>query len=130
MTDEGRLRVGEGERPRAVVVAVQLHGIDDAEQEASIVELERLAKTLGLEPVGRVVQRRASLAPGVVLGEGKLKELAAWTGGTGVVPAYEKPGKKRAPSPDEAVAEGEPAAPKATLVLVDHDLTPTQHSNL
>jgi GTP-binding protein HflX len=126
MPDDGQLRV-EGERPRAIVVAVQLPDVDNAEHEASIVELERLAKTLGLEPVGRIVQRRSSLAPGVVLGDGKLKELAEWTGGTGVVPAYQKPGRKRlepAPAPEPVPDR------KATLVLVDHDLTPTQHSNL
>ncbi len=136
MPDDGQLRV-QGGRPRAVVVAVQLPDVDDAEHEASIVELERLAKTLGLEPVGRVVQRRASLAPGVVLGEGKLKELAEWTGGTGVVPAYQKPGsKKRTSDLGPRASEVSPGArgPKpeaqAKLVLVDHDLTPTQHANL
>src|SRR5258706_13292073 len=73
----------------AVVVAVQLPGVTDAEHASSIAELERLAKTLGFDPIGRVAQRRARLAPGVVLGEGKLKELASWTGGTGEVTAFE-----------------------------------------
>jgi GTP-binding protein HflX len=141
MSDDGRFRVAEGERPRAVVVAVQLPDVTDVEQEASIVELERLAKTLGLDPVGRVVQRRGSLAPGVVLGEGKLKELASWTGGTGVVPAYEKPGRKKATDyglqttgrdeeDDDSGPEARSPEPVARYVLVDHDLTPTQHSNL
>ncbi|HEU4732246.1 MAG TPA: GTPase HflX [Kofleriaceae bacterium] len=89
-------------RPTAVVVAVQLPDVSDAELASSIAELERLAKTLGLEPVGRLTQRRARLASGLVLGEGKLKELAAWTGGSGVVPAYSKPGRRK---PDD---RGEP----------------------
>jgi GTP-binding protein HflX len=159
-------------RPSAVVVAVQLPGIDDGELASSIEELERLARTLGLAPVGRVTQRRGNLAAGSVLGEGKLKELAAWTGGTGVVPVYRKPGKARRDKADDTDdsdddddadaatdgasdghdrAEGddaaarddgagaEPADPdapaatpaaRATVVLVDHDLTPTQQRNL
>src|ERR1041384_3263498 len=84
------------ERPTAVVVAVQFPDVSDAELASSIAELERLAKTLGLDPVGRVTQRRGSLATGSVLGEGKLKELAGWTGGTGVVPVYQKPGRRKA----------------------------------
>ena len=79
---------------RAVVVAVQLPGVTDDEQRSSVAELVRLAKTLGLDPIGQILQKRAKLAPGVVLGDGKLKELAAWTGGTGVVPAYSRPGSR------------------------------------
>jgi GTP-binding protein HflX len=89
-----------GQRPTAVVVAVQFPDVTDAELASSIAELERLAKTLGLDPVGRLTQRRSSLATGLVLGEGKLLELAGWTGGTGVVPAYAKPGRRKA-SDDE-----------------------------
>jgi GTP-binding protein HflX len=133
------------ERPTAVVVAVQLPGVTDGELASSIAELERLAKTLGLDPVARITQRRGRLAPGVVLGDGKLKELAEWTGGTGVVPTYEKPGTRKSegtpaasdddddedeeePYDDEAPKE-KPTA-KAKVVLVDHDLAPTQQRNL
>ena len=159
------------QRPTAVVVAVQFPDVTDAELASSIAELERLARTLGLDPVGRLTQRRGSLATGIVLGEGKLLELAEWTGGTGVVPAYAKPGRRKASDgddtddtdDDEAVSEGEadagdesgaggrdkPSAanamakttpsgepdaakppPRANVVLVDHDLTPTQQRNL
>jgi GTP-binding protein HflX len=139
-----------GERPRAVVVAVQLPHVSDDEQASSLAELERLATTLGLDLVARITQRRAKLAPGVVLGEGKLRELARWTGGTGVVPAYQRPGTRprdeegegdetaesddtdatdadRAAASDPAAIE--PAA-RASVVVVDHELTPTQHANL
>jgi GTP-binding protein HflX len=136
--------IKEGERPTAVVVAVQLPGVTDDDLASSIAELERLAKTLGLDPLGRVVQRRAKLAPGVVLGEGKLMELAGWTGGTGEVLAYVKPGSRAAreaadeeldeiedsPDPDDAPASGEAPKARAKVVLVDHDLTPTQQRNL
>ncbi len=151
-------------RPTAVVVAVQLPDVSDAELTSSITELERLARTLGLVLVGRVTQRRARLATGIVVGEGKLKELAGWTGGTGIVPTYEKPGRRKAQSDDDdddadaddaggeapdgessdgdaadspdasdASDAGAPApggAPRAQVVLVDHDLTPTQQRNL
>jgi GTPase len=160
-----------GTRPTAVVVAVQLPGVSDGELASSIAELERLARTLGLDPVGRFTQRRGHLASGVVVGEGKLKELAAWTGGTGVVPVYEKPGRTardaadddgdadEADAPEADADDGEvgrhtagdagdedpgedahrdaaivatdaDAAPRAHVVLVDHDLTPTQQRNL
>jgi len=157
--EQFRFQVG-GERPSAVVVGVQLQGVDDEVFASSLAELERLAKTLGLDPIGRVTQRRAQLAAGKVLGDGKLVELAGWTGGTGVVPTYEKPGKRGRrrdgedeadDAPAEADVEVEPdgadaadaeagavgaagAAPsggaKAKVVLVDHDLTPTQQRNL
>ncbi len=127
----------EGPRPRAVMVAVQLPGVDDAELDSSLAELGRLASTLGLDVVGRVTQRRAGLATGKVLGDGKLKELAGWTGGTGVVPKFEKPGgkKKKDEADDEPEEEGVvpqevEAEQRATVVLVDHDLSPTQQRNL
>jgi GTP-binding protein HflX len=147
-----RLPITDGERPTAVVVAVQLPDVTDGELASSIAELERLASTLGLVPIARITQRRSKLASGVVLGEGKLAELATWTGGAGVVEAYVKPGsRKRAEGDDdddeeeegdedeagegrEDAAEGVHARgkdqPKATVVLVDHDLTPTQQRNL
>jgi GTP-binding protein HflX len=139
--------IPEGERPPSVVVAVQLPGVTDEDLASSIAELERLAKTLGLDPLGRVIQRRGKLASGVVLGEGKLKELAEWTGGTGEVAAYVKPGSRAArdradqeldeiaDEPDEPDAHDTEASAvkppaRAKVVLVDHDLTPTQQRNL
>jgi GTPase len=135
------------ERPPAVVVAVQLPGVTDGELESSITELERLAKTLGLDPIARIIQRRAKLASGVVLGEGKLIELAGWTGGSGEIPKYVRPGSKQADAAaaedddatdeddsevEEAYADQPAAKPsqRAKVVLVDHDLTPTQQHNL
>jgi GTP-binding protein HflX len=129
------------ERPPTGVVAVQLPGVDDGELASSIAELERLAQTLGLDPIARVTQRRAKLAPGVVLGEGKLKELAEWTGGTGEVPMFESSQVRRKrldaealeaddDEEEEEATPGEKPTAKAKVVLVDHDLTPTQHSNL
>ncbi|MEO6771793.1 MAG: GTPase HflX, partial [Kofleriaceae bacterium] len=139
-----KLTAGD-ERPPAVVVAVQLPGVTDGELESSITELERLAKTLGLQPVARIVQRRAKLASGVVLGEGKLVELASLTGGSGEIPKYVRPGSRQADAAaaqdddeheDDGEASDAPAfetakpAQRAKVVLVDHDLTPTQQHNL
>jgi GTP-binding protein HflX len=117
--------------------------VTEGEMSSSLAELERLAKTLGLDPIARVIQRRTKLASGVVLGEGKLKELATWTGGTGEVPAYQKPGARKKDEDgadaddDEDDDEGadttwptEAPAQKAKVVLVDHDLSPTQQHNL
>jgi GTP-binding protein HflX len=131
-------------------VGVRLPGVEEAEFDASLDELERLVKTLGYRVVGRMTQMRATLAPAAVLGEGKLAELAALTGGSGdsgvVVPR--KADKARARR--EAIAEGktisasdeageederegeEPqleAAPPA-LLAVDHEISPSQLRNL
>jgi GTP-binding protein HflX len=125
-----------------VVAAVQLPGVDDADHRASIGELGRLLETLGYEVVGHVSQRRQTIATGTVLGEGKLVELAAFTGGKGEVPdaasLAAKPRDKarqrrEALERDEddrpAVAE-DGAVPRAQLVAVDHDISPSQARNL
>jgi GTPase len=123
-------------RPRAVLLGVALPGVDDAELASSLDELARLAKTLGFTVVARVTQRRAKLDPGAVVGAGKLKELADWTGGTGVVPVG-PPRTKSADAEAEDETEEEVAedsarseADRAGLVLVDHELSPSQARNL
>jgi GTPase len=125
-------------RPRAIMVAVQPPDVDDAELDASLRELAQLAKTLGLDVIGRVTQRRNGLDPAIVLGAGKLKELAEHTGGTGVVPTGAKRKKRKIDAPEETEEEKneedeeteEAGEPKATIVLVDHDLSPSQARNL
>ena len=123
----------EAPRPRAVLVSVQLQGVTDAEQQSSLKELTRLCETLGFEVVGEVTQKRKGLGAATLLGEGKLVELAAWTGGTGVVPKG-PPGKKKAAEDDENETERPrldmppaPAGdPRATVVVIDHELSPRQ----
>ena len=68
MTTDGNLfeRLKADERPPAVVAAVQLPGVTDEELASSLEELERLARTLGLEPVGRVIQQQHRPDPGPV----------------------------------------------------------------
>ncbi len=125
---------------KAVLVAVQLPTVDDAEFAASLQELERLVTTLGYEVVGRVTQSRDHFSPASVLGEGKLQELAELTGGTGQVPsaAPKKKDKARLKRAKEAAQDGEEddeeedddAPKKAALVAIDHDVSPSQARNL
>src|SRR5260221_6044351 len=71
--------------PRAILVGIQVPSVDDFAHAASIEELGRLVKTLGYEVVGTISQKRDGIGGGTVLGKGKLGELAAITGGTGVL---------------------------------------------
>jgi GTP-binding protein HflX len=129
----------EAPRPKAVLVGVQLSGVTDAEQRSSLKELKRLCETLGFEVVGEVTQKRKGLGAATLLGEGKLVELAAWTGGTGVVPKG-PPGKKKVTEEDEEEDETEPlhldappaptGEPRATVVVIDHELSPRQLRNI
>jgi GTP-binding protein HflX len=134
------------ERPLAVLVGVQLPGVSDTEHAADVAELGRLVQTLGFDVAATVTQRRDALAAAAVLGEGKLKELAELTGGKGVVPsgAPERKSKARArwaaekkgsgeaegPAEDGDAAEDGAGPTKATVVVVDHEITPSQARNL
>jgi GTP-binding protein HflX len=124
----------EAPRPKAVLVGVQLSGVTDAEQGSSLKELKRLCETLGFEVVGEVTQKRQGLGAATLLGQGKLVELAAWTGGTGVVPKG-PPAKKKATDEKEEEDETEPppaptGEPRATVVVIDHELSPRQLRNI
>jgi GTP-binding protein HflX len=64
------------EKPsRAIVAAVQLSSVSDAEFEASLTELRQLAKTLGFEVVSTFTQKRARLDSAAYFGLGKREEL-------------------------------------------------------
>ncbi len=62
----------EAESQRAVLAAVDLNEYD---MEASLDELEELAKTAGAVVVGRVTQKRDTADVATCMGEGKLEEL-------------------------------------------------------
>jgi GTPase len=119
----------EAPRSRAVLVGVQLAGVTDAEQRSSLTELKRLCETLGFEVVGEVTQKRQGLGAATLLGEGKLAELAGWTGGTGVV-RKGPPGKRKATEETDSSGREKPplaaGEPRATVVVIDHDLSPRQ----
>src|ERR1700710_2067518 len=82
--------------PLAVLVGIQTPDIEDIAHEASLEELGRLVKTLGYEVVGAVSQKREGTGAASLLGSGKLAELAALTGGTGVVGSMAPPPKSKA----------------------------------
>jgi GTP-binding protein HflX len=145
---------GAGDAPSAVLVAVQLPDVSDADHAADLAELARLVHTLGYSIVGTVTQKRDALAAAAVLGEGKLRELAALTGGKGIVPSRATAVKTKArrnvkwagasgrPADGEDtlgvvnaderdVVEQDDVPPStATTVIVDHEITPSQARNL
>ena len=74
----------------AVLFSVQTHGVSNEENHSSLLELRRLVKTMGLEVVATLTQRRSKPEAGTLLGAGKLKELAGYTGGTGIVEGFSR----------------------------------------
>lgn len=108
-----RLRGSDQRGSAAVLVAIQLPHHTDAEVETSRSELERLVSSLGLRVLRTTLQKRASASSPTLLGEGKLRELAALTGGPGSTP------------PSGAAPQG-----SADLVVVDTELSPGQLRNL
>lgn len=134
-------------RPKAVLVGIQLPRVDDDELQGSVAELRRLVDTLGYDVIGSLSQKRTGLSGATVVGEGKLGEIAKWTGGTGVVAsavqvkkhkAAERFGKEDADESEdedeteieETTAEIAPAGEKAEVVIFDCELTPSQLRNL
>src|SRR5436190_14537899 len=93
--------IQERKHPRAIVAAVQLSSVSDAEFEASLTELRQLAKTLGFEVVGKFTQKRAGFDKAAYFGTGKREELALMR--------------------EEESAE---------LILIDHEISPSQAFNL
>jgi GTP-binding protein HflX len=135
--------------PKALLVGVRLPGVSEQDFEASLDELERLVKTLGYRVVSRITQTRATLAPAAVLGEGKLAELAAITGGSGDAGVQVERVKDKARIRREAVEAGktvsnedededeDEAGPAIAgdlddlaLIAVDHEISPSQLRNL
>ncbi|MGB4066855.1 MAG: GTPase HflX [Nitrospira sp.] len=132
---------------RAVLVAIQTPRVTREELESSLHELTRLVKTLGYQVVGQLTQKRSSDTFATVLGQGKLTELARWTGGPGTIAAsFGKPMHKAALKHEAAVSdqaeeseESESDEPSETvpipreqaqMVIVDCDLSPSQLKNL
>lgn len=132
----------------AVLVGIKLPHITIQELESSLQELERLVTTLGYDVVGRVTQKRSTDRSLAVLGDGKLAELAAWTGGTGKIAKLVERKKSKAALRweeeklqnkilnEEIEEEGatEIVASEniksADVVIVDTELSPSQLRNL
>jgi len=120
------------------------------EFQGSLQELSRLVTTLGYNIVGTVTQKRSSNRSGSLLGEGKLRELAEWTGGNGFVSsgpeiklsraaqkrAYENPDLEEAIEDEPKTLGGytspltEDQRESAQIVIVDSELSPSQIRNL
>jgi GTP-binding protein HflX len=111
---------------RAALVAVQLPDVDDAAFAASVAELHRLGRTLGVTVVENIIQKRPSLAAGTVIGSGKLDELRALAGRG---PARGGEDEDEDGYEDED-GDGDGGARQIDAVLVDHDITPSQARNL
>ncbi len=86
------------EAERGFLLSVRAREID---QQAALDEFSALARTAGVEPVARLVQRRARPDPRTLVGKGKLEELKRAYGESG-----------------------------AESLLVDDELTPPQQRNL
>lgn len=75
----------ETHKKKALLVGLELPGLTENEVHQSLDELSRLVTTLGYLPIHRFTQKRNSEKNATVLGDGKLKEISRWTGGSGVV---------------------------------------------
>lgn len=62
---------------KAILVALELPGLDREQVEESLGELARLAETAGVEVLDMHVQRRQRPHPATFVGSGKVEELAA-----------------------------------------------------
>lgn len=127
---------------RAVVVAVQLPSVNDVEFDASVTELRQLAKTLGFEVAGTLTQKRGNFDQVAYLGAGKRQELRRFVrnlpepaDGDGDAdadvdadPAAHAPADADADADAEAAAD--PSTWRADLILVDHEISPSQARNL
>lgn len=137
----------------AVLVGIQLPQTSILDLESSLQELTRLVTTLGYKVVGRVTQKRSTDRSLTVLGDGKLVELAEWTGGTGKIgklvdrkrskAALKWDEEKSKTSEDSEAADIGPASEdeeashvesknkkSAQIVIVDTELSPSQLRNL
>jgi GTP-binding protein HflX len=148
----------KSDQKNAVLVGIQLPGVSESEMQSSLQELTRLVTTLGYQVVGKVTQKRTTDKGLSVLGDGKLAELATWTGGTGkIANSFVKKKHKAAlkfvddedgdegsiqnashddlgfeilSEDDEGSAAADSTEQKAQIIIVDTELSPSQLRNL
>jgi GTPase len=122
---------------RAVVAAVQLPNVGDIEFELSLNELRGLGKTLGFEIVATFTQKRVAFDRTGYLGVGKRQELRHFVEGelgpdspaeAGSVKKATKSGAVRAKEAAQSAAD--PETRRADVIIVDHDISPSQARNL
>ena len=142
---------------RAIVAAVHLQGVSDTEFQASLTELRELAKTLGYEVVHTFIQKRARFDSAAYLGIGKRQEMRRFVEGgdageetdeteleddaedslapdaqeSGPGSAKGKPARGVAAKAKAAAqSAADPDTRRADIILVDHDISPSQARNL
>lgn len=127
--------------PTAVLVGIQTPDISSEDLQSSLDELSRLVTTLGYRVVGRLWQKRKSNRSLQILGDGKLKELSEWTGGSGVIaPGFVKKKHKAAlkfedladETAEDSSSSTHAMSPteRATHVIFDCELSPSQLRNI
>ncbi len=130
------------EKPlRAIVAAVHLQNVSDHELQASINELRELASTLGYLVVGQFVQKRDSFDTAAYLGAGKRQQMRQFIE-DGLMPDADstahieidelirapKSGAERAKQAAQSQVDEDTRF--ADVVLVDHEISPSQARNL
>ncbi len=93
----------------AVIAAVHLPAVTDLEFEASLAELRDLAKTLGYKVIHTFTQKRPAFDTSAYLGPGKRVEIRDYING---------------------LMELDFGANRVDMVLVDHEISPSQARNL
>jgi GTPase len=101
----------------AVIAAVQLSSVSDIEFEASLAELRELAKTLGYKVVNTFVQKRYSFDTTAYIGAGKREEICCFI-------------NNEAESTEFGETPPHPDSQDISILLVDHDISPSQARNL
>jgi len=99
--------------PLALIVAVQSDSVSDVEFESSLAELGDLAKTLGIEVIGQVTQKRSSFDSTAYVGVGKREEIQDFLEGH--------------QADLDALSQ---ASDPVEFILVDHEISPSQALNL
>jgi GTP-binding protein HflX len=108
----------------AVVAAVQLPSVSDVEFEASLSELRELAKTLGFEVVHTFTQKRSGFDTTAYLGVGKRQEIQSFVNNE-----FELEDSEGATS-KAALAAANSGGHEIDVILVDHEISPSQARNL
>ncbi len=136
------MQIEVNEKPaRAIVAGVQLPGVSDVEFESSLIELRELAKTLGFSLVGTFTQKRDHFDTTAYLGIGKRQEMRRFVenepepeadtesaSASGQSKRAAKSGASRAKEAAQSAAD--PETRRADIVLVDHEISPSQARNL
>ena len=122
---------------RAILAAVHLPNVTEVDFESSLAELKDLASTLGYEVVRTFAQKRERFDMSAYVGVGKREEMRRFVEGAPEpdVHASHSAPKRAARSGVErakqaAESEVDEGIRQADVVLVDHEISPSQARNL